>query len=203
MRQLPTEGQCLSKSLMRKCIIPHTCHTGSVCDLWFHQMPLGKRFKHVDATWRQAGASEMFWSTDPQLFFAFLHVRRWSTPGRIPRSSTFALLKGSWRSGENATCQPACLFVYFGPGQCLIFPAFPWCRFSSPVGSEGLEDWFDLKMTLHRSPLTWCRRAWRITWRRRGHLKGERIGFRPWRTWTREGFINIPLTKLRWFCESK
>ena len=183
MRQLPTEGPCLSKSLMRKCIIPHTCHTGSVCDLWFHQIPLGKRFKHVDATWRQAGTSEMFWSI-PNCFSRFFmsgddqhqgesqdhrHLRYWRAPGEVERMQ---------RANRHA-------------------------YYSSPVGSEGLEDWFDLKTTLRRSPLTWCRRAWRITLRRRGHLKGERIAIRPWSTWTREGFINIPLTKLRWFCETK
>lgn len=99
MRQLPTEGPCLSKSLMRKCIIPHTCHTGSVCDLWFHQIPLGKRFKHVDATWRQAGTSEMFWSI-PNCFSHFFmsgddqhqgesqdhrHLRYWRAPGEVER----------------------------------------------------------------------------------------------------------------------
>ncbi len=153
----------------------HHSHTGkaSVCDLWLHQIPSGKRFKHVDATWRQAGTCAMFSSIPNGFSYFFMclgcfivcfcqvslkvehctsGVRRWSTPGRIPRSSTFALLKGSWRSGENATCQPACLLYQFSYWEWgfggLIWFEDDSAQITLDMVQKGLEDYLETKRPL-------------------------------------------------------
>ena len=195
VRQLPTEGSCLSVfqnsgdpqpvercwcCSCRQALQARWCHMASGWDLRISSKDSGSHFL-VD------GSALM----TPDLF------RRWSTPGRIRRLLTSVPLKACWRSGGSAMCHLARLKRWKSKDSHTLYNII--CRRTIMMEDMEVFSWFRLSFwhdfgvetdvepsivssdqtairtsaSSHGRLLwTWCRRAWRTTLRRKGLVHG-------------------------------